>query len=49
MVLLGHSLDCAATDFAHSRSAAHSGVMSLTGLMGLQGGGDDPWGSVRKR
>lgn len=37
------------SDFAHSRSAAHSGVMSLTGLMGLQGGGDDPWGSVRKR
>lgn len=36
------------SDFVHSRSAAESGVMSLTGLMGLQPA-DDPWASVRKR
>ena len=35
------------TDFSPSRSA-DSGVMGLTGLMGLQPA-DDPWGDVRKR
>ena len=37
------------SDFAPSRSAADSGVMSLTGLMGLTASSDDPWASVRKR
>lgn len=37
------------SDFVASRSAGHSGVMSLTGLMGLHGQGEDPWASVRKR
>ena len=37
------------SDFAPSRSAADSGVMSLTGLMGLSASSDDPWASVRKR
>ena len=36
------------SDFVPSRSAGHSGVMSLTGLMGLTSA-DDPWGGVRKR
>ena len=37
------------SDFAPSRSAPDSGVMSLTGLMGLTASSDDPWASVRKR
>ena len=37
------------SDFAPSRSAPDSGVMSLTGLMGLSASSDDPWASVRKR